>query len=351
MTPRRSRPALFVPAFIGTVVVALLGCGSGSSAPIRSSTSASESTTAGVSTTDTPTTEPPNSTGQTTAAPSTSIEESDTVCGALQPIGLRARVISTGEVDWSGSGRRDTTVTVYETAPDTADFRIRVDRGGAGSEMAIILTNPAESGPPGGAPVTGEPAFIVATQVDSAVSGTNPEELLVRVGFVAPRELNGVLQSGGYDVAVFFRYGNGCIDRFRGADDLELVFPIRAGGPSMSGLACVSEEDPAHPDKYLVRTTASRKQGRNVPSALYVTHEYPQIRGGSTATPAGTTSAQLLDGADTADGVLDYQNTTSPLLRYSSITGCDLDSANIGDHGDEQVDDGDSPSDGEHVID
>jgi len=308
-------------------------------------------TTAGVPTTEAPTTEPPTSTGPTTAAPSTSIEESDTVCGPLQPIGLRARVISTGEVDWSGSGRRDTTVTVYETAPDTADFRIRVDRSGAGSEMAIIMTNPVESGSPGGAPVTGEPAFIVATQVDAAVSGTNPEELLVRVGFVAPRALNGVLQSGGYDVAVFFRYGNGCIDRFRGADDVALVFPIRAGGPSMSGLACVTAVDSASSDEYLVRTTATRKQGRNVPSALYVTHEYPQNRGGSAATPAGTTSAQLLDGPDIADDVLDYQNTTSPLLRYSSITGCDLDSVDLGDHGDEQVDDGDSPPDGEGVID
>lgn len=269
----------------------------------------------------------------------------------MQPIGARARVISTGDADWSGSGRRDTTVTVYETAPDTADYRIRVDRGGAGSEMAIIMTNTTESGSSGGAPVTGEPAFIVATQVDGAASGTNPQELLVRVGFVAARKLNGVLQSGGYDVAVFFNSGNGCIERFRGADDLELVFPIRAGGPSMSGLACFTEVDPAGADGYLIRTTASRKQGTNVPSGLYVTHEYPQIRGGSAAAPAGTTSAQLLDGPDTADDVLDYQSPTSPLLRYSSITGCDLDTADLGDHGDEQVDDGDVPSDGEGVID
>jgi len=319
-------PSYRVPLALMIPAVALLAACSTHSPSAPLPTDLAE-TTAPTTTTGEATTEATATTSPTSEVPSTTAaEESDTVCGALDPVQRGAREISSSMVDWSGSGSVDTSVLVYETAPDTADYRLRVERNGVGSEMAIIMTNPTG----GGAPVTGDPAFVSQVQVDGDAAGDSPDELLVRVGIVTGDSKVG----GGYDVTVFYNDGNGCLARFRGADGRELSLPVRAGGSEVSGLACTTDDSSPGSTGFLVRTVAT-KAGAN-----YRTHDVELVRGGSPGAPSGSTTDQLLDGDDTTGSLSGAASGSSALLRYSSITGCDLNGADGGGTVGDTVSDG-----------
>ncbi len=335
MTSRRLPVTLLV---VAATTIGGLACGakSPSTTPPTAPPSTQQSSTS---------TSPSGTVGSTSTAPSTTelatstTEESDVVCGALAPLPQSAREISSSVVDWDGSGVRDTAVLVYETAPDTADYRLRVERDSRGSEFAIIMTNPVDA-PSSGAPVSGEPAFVSPVQVDGTASGPSPEELLVRVGLVEGRLLNGVRQSSGYDLAVFRNDGNGCLSRFRNAMDVELTLPIRAGGPEVSGLVCVSDSSSPGITEFLTRTSATRITGSN--PAEYRTHDIELRTVSLLGVPSGASPDQLVDGPDTQGRV-----GSDGLLRYSSITGCNLNGADGGGSlddpvstGEDQIDDG-----------
>jgi hypothetical protein len=315
--------ALLLPA-VG--VFAACGSRSSSETPLPTDVVASTiaTTTSGVTTTDRPATTSP-----VTEPPTAAPEESDTVCGALEPVQRGAREISSSLVDWTGSGEIDTSVLVYETAPDTADYRLRVERSGIGSEMAIVMTNATGAG----APVTGDPAFVSQVQVDGTPAGSSPAELLVRVGIVTGDSRVG----SGYDVTVFYNDGGDCLARFRGDDGLELSITVRAGGTEVSGLSCTSDDSSPGATEFLVRTTAT-KAGAN-----YRTHDIELVRGGSPGAPAGSTADQLLEGDDTT-GSLAGSSSGEAIQRYSSITGCHLNGADgggdIGDTVSDSMDEG-----------
>ena len=263
------------------------------------------------------------------------------MCGVLSPLPVQAREISSSVLDWAGSGVRDTSAVIYETAPNTADYRLRVERDNRGSEFAIVMTSGADvagSGPP----ATGEPAVLAPVQVNGTSAGPNPEELLVRVGIVDARVVNNVRQSSGYNLAVFRNDGNGCLSRFRDAGDAELSLPVRAGGAELSGLACVT--DPSSAAQFLVRTSATRLPGGGVPR--YRTHDVELGSGGSVNSPAGSGPDQLRDLKDTVGQVTDRGGSPSALLRYSSVTGCNLN----GEDGTEGFD-GSSTSDPDPAAD
>lgn len=322
MTSRRL-PLTLLSA-VCAVALTAVSCGAKSTSTTPPTAPSTTAPSAPGSTTTAPTaeTDVTSSTASDTSAVPTTTEESDIICGALAAIASGTREISSSVVDWDGSGERDTAVLVYETAPDSADYRLRVERNGRGSEFAIIMTNPLDDGS-SGVPVSGEPAFVSPVQVDGTASTPSPEELLVRVGFVEGRLVNGVRQSSGYDLAVFRNDGNGCLSRFRNADDVELTLPIRAGGPEVSGLVCVTDSSSPGRTEFLVRTTASRVAGSN--PVQYRTHDIELRTGGTPGSPANGSPEQLLDGPDESGRV-----GSAELLRYSSITDCNLNGADGG---------------------
>lgn len=312
-----------------------------------------------------PTTTPaPTTTATTTtAAPTTTtidLAESDTACGTLAPIQTTARNIISAPIDWVGSGAQDFTATLYETAPDTADYRLRVEREGTGSEVAIVMSPEAMalSDKPG------EPTIVAAVQVDGSGDGVQPQELVVRIGNIPQRKEGGKTIAGGYDITVFFRNTSpdlpevGCLARFADATGAELVLPIRSGGPDTAGLACDLEPDGRGGfSEFLVRTRATATKRRleyrtketrlrrgDVPTSSTSTTTSPGGSAPGDSTPAdtdgtdggATTSSTLpfvpvrvggalLDGNTVEGTENDYQSPTSPFLRFSTITGCGLD--------------------------
>jgi hypothetical protein len=310
---------------------------------------------------DTTTTAAPTTTTAptTTAAPTTTeFVESDTACGNLAPLQSTARAVISAPIDWEGSGAADYTALLYETAPDTADYRLRVEREGVGSEIAIVMSPEASAAANG----PGEPAIIAAVQVDGSGDGVQPQELLVRIGTVPRRKVDGKQLSGGFDVTVYFRNTGqglpevGCLARFADATGAELVLPIRSGGAETSGLACDLQPDGAGGFfEYLVRTTAAATDRRREYSTRDIRLERTDVRAtgtsptstteptptsaptgvpGSDAVPTTSSTVPfvpvrvggaLVDGETTTGRESDYQSPTSPFLRYTEVTGCSLD--------------------------
>lgn len=304
----RRNPARVTLALLsGLAVIALAACGDdgGVNADDASSdteqTDVATTTTPSVSTTAAPETTAPATTAATTTTPlptgaptttpapeTTAPDESDIACGDLAPMIGSAAVTSTVAVDWDGNGTQDATAIVYETEAGNGDFRIRVEQGeGTGTEMAIISDGIAQ------------PQVLGPVQVDFSLGSEDPqpEELMVLVG----------ANASGYNVGVFFNEGTGCIGRFKGADELELVLPIHASVGTASGVACEGTAG----SQFLVRTTAEASAG----SGEYDVHDIKLRRDGD----------QLLDDVDIPGFIVDDGSPDSPFLRYASITGCGID--------------------------
>jgi len=228
------------------------------------------------------TTVPETTVVETTAAPTTTVAPAP--CGEFDPIPGTAGVTSSVPVDWDGDTTQESVATLYDTVAGNMDYRLRVEGPDYITETAVITDGVIVA------------TVLGAVQVDYSGGSLDPQpqELLATVGN----------NSSGYNVAVYFRDDQGCIDRFKGAGDSELVYPIHASIGTSSGLACEGTAGA----QFIVRTTASATATPNE----YDVHDIKQVRN----------EGQLLDEVDIPGTVTDDGSPTSPFLRYTSITNC-----------------------------
>ncbi len=213
-------------------------------------------------------------------------EDGDVACGELDPVIDSAVITSSTGLDWDGDGSAEASATVYDTAPGANDFRLRVENGDGGSEVAIITDGVVE------------PTVLGPVQVDFSLGSSDPQpdELLVTVG----------ANSSGFNLGVFYQDDTGCLARFNGADESPIEIPIHGSIGTASGLAC----DGGAGSQFIVRTTATASAG----SGEYDTHDVKLRREGG----------QLVDDVDIPGFIVDDGTPESPFLRYSSITNCNV---------------------------
>lgn len=228
----------------------------------------------------------PPTVAPTDAPTTTTGEDGDVACGELDPVIDSAVITSSTGLDWDGDGSAEASATVYDTAPGANDFRLRVENGDGGSEVAIITDGVVE------------PTVLGPVQVDFSLGSSDPQpdELLVTVG----------ANSSGFNLGVFYQDDTGCLARFNGADESPIEIPIHGSIGTASGLAC----DGGAGSQFIVRTTATASAG----SGEYDTHDVKLRREGG----------QLVDDVDIPGFIVDDGTPESPFLRYSSITNCNV---------------------------
>ena len=302
---RRSRSVLAAGAVLAlTTAATLTACGGSNSGVSAGTTTAALATTTTAAPTTVPaTTAAPSTAPVTTASPTTAAPTSapattaphtteagtdgDIACGNLDTLLDTANILTSTSVDWDGDGTQEATAFVYETATGNGDYRLRIEQdGGVGSEMALIADG------------TLQPSVIGTAQVDFSlgVSTPQPEEILVAVGGTP----------SGYKVGVFYKDDQGCIARFKGADEAELSIPISTSPTAPTGLACEGTAG----SQFLVRTSATPGAG----SGEFDVHDVKLRRQGG----------QLLDDVDVPSTITDDGSAGGPLARYNSITNCNV---------------------------
>ena len=110
---------------------------------------------------------------------------------------------------------------------------------------------------------------------------------------------------------MFYRDDKGCLARFKGADGQPLVLAVYSSIGSGSGVAC----EGAAGSQFLVRTTATAGNAKG----QFDVHDIRLRRTGD----------HLVNDVDVPGTIVDDGSAHSPLLRYTSITNCNL--ANPGD--------------------